>query len=763
MRVFRWIGVLWTVAWLVSPDAFSQPNAREPRLGYVYPAGGRQGTEVIQLIGGQQLRGASVAYVSGTGVRGSVESYGPPLTNKRLQALRTYVARVIAARAGKPGGSREGEGAVSIEESEAEIAALRDYPLVRRLERMSLPELEHWVAVFKERRLQPNAALAEMAEVRIVVDADAAPGIRELRLGTPAGYTNPLPFEVGTRAEILEHEPNHDSPSEEKALELPALINGQIMPGDVDRFRFHATKGLPLVARVQARHLMPFMADAVPGWFQAVLCLYDPAGRELAYVDDYRFDPDPVLLCELPEDGEYTLEIRDALYRGREDFVYRIQVGELPFVTSVFPLGEQAGKSGKGVIQGWNLPKHKIPFDTESDGPSIRQTRLLGSWGLSNAVTYAVDGLPEDRESSNNDTIAHSQGVQLPIIVNGRIESPGDVDWFRFEGRGGATMAAEVYARRLDSPLDSLLRLTDDSGAVLQWNDDSTDKEPGLNTHPADSYIYTALPKDGTYYVRISDTQQHGGEEYAYRLRLSEARPDFSVCVTPSCINVEEGRAAVLEAYAVRKDGFDGAIDIALADAPEGFSIDGGTLPPGRNHVRMTLTAPLDLAGQSLQLRAEGRATVNDKLVTHAAVPADAKTQAFASQHLVPAQEFFAAILKAKRRVQSIALTNALPIRIPLNGTAHIEFSTPAMKLPPEIQFELNDPPKGISIQEATVTNGFIALILQTDGQQIQAGYRDNLIVNAVTERPAPANRPKAQAQRVPLGVLPAVPIEITP
>lgn len=763
MRIFRWTGILWAAAWLVAPDGFCQSNAREPRIGYAYPSGGQQGAEVIQLMGGQLLRGASVVYVSGTGVRGSVESYGPPLNNERLQALRTYVARVIAARKNKPGEAREGEGAVSMEESEAEIAALRDYPLVRKIERMSLPELEHWVAVFKERRLQPNAALAEMIEVRIVVDADAEPGGRELRLGTPAGYTNPLPFEVGTRAETLEHEPNHDSPSEEKALELPALINGQIMPGDVDRFRFHATKGLQLVARVEARHLMPFLADAVPGWFQAVLSLYDSAGRELACVDDYRFDPDPVLLCELPEDGEYTLEIRDALYRGREDFVYRIQMGELPFITSVFPLGSPAGKSGKGVIQGWNLPKHRIPFDTASDGLSIRQMRLLGSWGLSNAVTYAVDGLPEDKESSNNDTIAHAQGIQLPLIVNGRIESPGDVDWFRFEGRGGAWVAAEVYARRRNSPLDSLLRLTDDSGAVLQWNDDSTDKEPGLNTHAADSYVYAALPKDGTYYVRISDTQQHGGEEYAYRLRLSEARPDFSVCVTPSCINVEEGRASVFEAYAVRKDGFDGAIDIALADAPEGFSIDGGTVPPGQNHVRMTLTAPLDSAGQSLQLRPEGRATVNDMLVIHAAVPADAKVQAFASQHLVPAQEFFAAILKAKRRVQSIALTNPVPIRIPLNGTTHLEFSTPALKLTPDIQFELDNPPKGISLQEVTVTNGFIAMILEADGQQIQAGYRDNLIVNAVTERPAPANRPKAQAQRVPLGVLPAVPIEIAP
>ena len=89
--------------------------------------------------------------------------------------------------------------------------------------------------------------------------------------------------------------------------------------------------------------MIPYLADAVPGWFQATLALYDASGKELAYDDDFRFHPDPVLYCEIPADGEYVLEIRDAIYRGREDFVYRITVGELPFVTEHFP----AGRSGR--------------------------------------------------------------------------------------------------------------------------------------------------------------------------------------------------------------------------------------------------------------------------------------------------------------------------------------------------------------------------------------------------------------------------------
>ena len=46
------------------------------------------------------------------------------------------------------------------------------------------------------------------------------------------------------------------------------MINGQIMPGDVDRFSFRARKGMRLVAIGAMRELIPYIADAVPGWFQ---------------------------------------------------------------------------------------------------------------------------------------------------------------------------------------------------------------------------------------------------------------------------------------------------------------------------------------------------------------------------------------------------------------------------------------------------------------------------------------------------------------
>ena len=50
-------------------------------------------------------------------------------------------------------------------------------------------------------------------------------------------------------------------------------------------------KGQRLVVAAKARQLIPYLADAVPGWFQATLALSTAPGNELAYADDFRFDP----------------------------------------------------------------------------------------------------------------------------------------------------------------------------------------------------------------------------------------------------------------------------------------------------------------------------------------------------------------------------------------------------------------------------------------------------------------------------------------
>jgi hypothetical protein len=432
-------------------------------------------------------------------------------------------------------------------------------------------------------------------------------------------------------------------------ITLPAVVNGQIMPGGVDRFRFSARARQRLVVAASARELIPYIADAVPGWFQATLALYDAKGKELAYDDDYLFNPDPVLFYELPADGEYTIEIKDAIYRGREDFVYRITVGELPFITAIFPLGGKAGEQTTVELQGWNLPTNSLTMDARNKEPGIYPLFVRREERVSNQVPFAVGTLPECREQEPNDTPAKAQPITLPIMVNGRIDRPEDWDVFRFEGNAGDEIVAEVHARRLGSPLDSVLKLTDSTGRQLAFNDDQEDRSAGLITHHADSRISFTLPAPGTYYLHLGDTQSKGGAGYAYRLRVSPPQPDFELRVTPSSVNVRAGSSVPLTVHALRKDGFTNDITVVLKNAPAGFALNGGRVPGHTNQARLTLTVPPRAQNEPVSFFLEGRATIGGLMVVHPAVPAEDMMQAFAYRHLVPAHELKVAILERRK------------------------------------------------------------------------------------------------------------------
>jgi len=791
--------LLFAVLLLCVTVTWGQTTINKPQFGYLYPAGGQQGTVVRIIAGGQFLRGATDVYVSGEGVSTRVVQYIRPMRNlqkeqrqllqKRLKEVRDmrYAELSGKSRSGSMPSKKELPKKV-VENKDAtktEEVKLPDHQLLYDLDNKSLRELAHITSVlfFPRSKQQLNRQLAESVLIEITIDPDAAPGNRELRLATKTGLTNPMVFQVGLSPEIRELEPNNRKAYQElpnvpkaiklpkaKPLELPVLLNGQIMPGDIDRFRFRAQQGQKLVIEAHARSLIPYLADAVPGWFQATLALYDDRGNEVAFADDYRFNPDPVLFYQIPEDGEYELEIRDSIYRGREDFVYRIAVGEHPFITQTFPLGGKAGVKTVASIKGWNLPRTRLPLDTRPGDDGIRQTAYHKGKQPSNAILYAVDTLPDCNETESNDTTKDAQRINLPKIINGRIDRPNDVDVFQFKGRAGDEVVAEVYSRRLNSPLDALLRLTDASGNVLEWNDDYMIKDGhlhrdmmGLVTHHADSYLLAELPKNGTYYVHLADAQHHGGEAYGYRLRVAPKGGDFALRVVPSSISVRIGGVVAVCVHALRKDGFDGDIEVVLKDAPAGFALNGGRIPAGRDRVRMTLTVPPKAPDKPVALQLEGRAWIGGQTVSHPAVPADDVMQAYLYRHLVPSQELMVVVQKSKWRVPPVEIAGRSPVRIPEGGTAQVRIKTRKGAVLKEIQLELNEPPEGVSLHDVKVTPEGLAFRLKADKDAIKSGFADNLIVESFREftPKQQEGKPAPQKQRYSMGVFPAIPIEI--
>jgi hypothetical protein len=732
---------------LATMAASAQTPQVSPHAGYVYPAGGRQGTEFEVTVGGRFLDGASGAYFSGAGVRATVISHVKPSTPIELNQLREKLKELMARR---PATAEDQKAAAEVRDK---IAALVVRPA--------------------------TPAIGETVTLKVTVAPDAAPGPRELRLATTLGLTNPLPFSVGQLPEVtkapakvrselpalnalrLRGQTNPAAAVPPVSISLPVILNGQIAPGGVDRYRFSAAQGQRLVVRAAARELIPYISDAVPGWFQATLALYDAQGREVAYDDDYRFHPDPVLFYEVPADGEYVLEIKDSLYRGREDFVYRITAGELPFVTFIFPLGGKAGSRTTIEWKGWNLAAARTTQDLRNKAPGLYPlSARAGEW-ISNRVPFVVDCLPERAEREPNDGPKNALRVKLPIIVNGRVDRPGDVDLVRFQGRAGEEIVAEVTARRLDSPLDSVLKLTDSTGKQLAANDDFEDKGAGLVTHQADSRISFKLPQNGTYYVHLADAQRKGGGEYAYRLRISRPRPDFELRVVPASVNARPGSAVPMTVYALRRDGFAGDIALRLKDAPPGFALSGGWVPGNQDKIRLTVLIPPRPIDEPGELYLEGRATIQGREVRRLGVPAEDMMQAFAFHHLVPAQEWLVRVSGPVRFRAPSEIAPAIPVKLPSGGTATVKLLLPLGRQADQLRLALNEPPDGITIEKVAPALDGVSFLLRADAARAKPGLKGNLIVDAFLERPAAAGTKQGGMRRLLWGTLPAIPFEV--
>jgi hypothetical protein len=720
-----------------------------PHTGYVYPAGGQRGTTMRVRVGGRFLDTVSAAAVSGSGAHAQITGIDKPLTPKELTELRDKAAEM--QKTAKTPADRQ------------DLVALR-------------------MRIGDSVRRSQNPVLSEMVTLSISIDAGAEPGPRQIRLQTALGLSNALTFMVGTVPEFMEKEDKASKADAELTVTLPAIVNGRLIPGDVgraqfplrqpgqyapgdaDRYRFAARKGQDLVCIVSARELMPYLADTVPGWFQATLTLFDASGREIAYGDDYRYQPDPVLHVKIPADGDYVLEIKDALYRGREDFVYRVAIGEFPFITSVFPLGGPTGSKTPVQMAGWNLQAARATIEAAGAEPGLASVTARGGDLPANHVPFAIDSLPETLEREPNTTAKDAQRLTLPVIVNGRIQEPGDVDVFSFQGKAGQPIVAEVRARRLGSPLDSSLELLGPGGARVAFNDDFEDKASGLLTHHADSYVAATLPADGTYLLRLADIQRQGGSEFGYRLRVGPPRPDFELRVTPPEINAGAGTTVPITVHAIRRDGFAGDIAIGLKDAPGGFALSGAVVPAGANSVRMTLTIAPDAAKDTSTIAVEGRATIQGRVTAHRALPADDMMQAFAYRHLVPADGLRVSVLQrgSVRVVPHVVAPE--PVAIPTGGTARVRVAFPFPRTFEKFEFELSEAPEGVTLGDLLIGPNGAEFVLRADPAKAKPGARGNLIVIVSGERvpqPNQPTQPAAARRRLPLMTLPAIQFEI--
>lgn len=707
----------------VASSIFSQE--RNPYIAYIYPAGGQIGTSFKVIVGGQNLRGANDVYFSKEGLKATVINYQGPsgiLTPLQQEELRRRIQEIRDKRAGKK--IEE----ITRTETEKKVT-LPDIPELQNLENKTPRQLQQIFEKYLNQQNRPKPPMAEEVTLQIEISSDAKPGDCEIRLKTPNGLTNPAVFQIGEYQETCckNYQYRYESEIEQdtEVFQVPVVLNGRIMPGKVNRFLLQLQKGQNLLIFTQARKLIPFIADAVPGWFQPVIAIYDKNGKQILFVDDCGFEPDPATKFNVPEDGKYTLEIRDSIYRGREDFVYRIYVIDRSQAQFFFP---------NGLFGGVCLTNEKVDLMCPAE----------------------YSNLPKYFEIENKGQIPAS--ISIPVLIKGCINYPGDIDRYRFYGKQGETVVVEVIGRRIGSPVDSFVKLIGPSGKILQFNDDMKQNILyGLLTHNADSYLMAKLPETGSYTVVITDVEGHGGNEYQYFMRITQPKFDFSLFVSPSQINIPAGGLAVATVYAIKNDGWDQDIELQLKNAPSGFILNGGKIPKGKDKVFITIKAPGGFSKEVFPVEIEGVAMIDGNQVRHTAIPCETKMQAFAYYHLVPSEKLL--ISTTNERFRSLKLSAEQNyIKIPAGGSTAItcEVETLFRSMAGSLSFGLKEPPEGIRIKNVSFDSKQYTLTIEAD-KKLQ-GYRDNLIIEVFDE----ITQTGGMKRKILSGFLPAIQYEVT-
>jgi hypothetical protein len=354
--------------------------------------------------------------------------------------------------------------------------------------------------------------------VRVTVDVpkDCRLGEHMATVRTKSGISDYRSFFVGALPAVEEKEPNNsfDKP---QTIEQNVCVAGTLQNEDADYYRIHAKKGQRLSVEIEGIRLGT-------AYFDPFLSIADKNRFELASVDDTVLTKqDPSVSVVIPEDGDYTILVRESSYRGADNCHYRMHVGNFPRPTVAYPAGGKRGEHLKvqllGDATGPIEQEVTVPTDPNADANLFIEDK----GGITpSPVPFRAFAEGNILETEPNDELKTATAAELPLALNGRLQKRGDVDCFKFAAKKGQVWEIECYARRIGSPVDPVITIYKDDKAksLIAGNDDARGQ---------DSYLRWQVPEEGNYYIRITDHLGQGGETYVYRVEFTPVRPALTI------------------------------------------------------------------------------------------------------------------------------------------------------------------------------------------------------------------------------------------
>jgi hypothetical protein len=448
------------------------------------------------------------------------------------------------------------------------------------------------------------------ASFLVETSGDPPVGVYPVRVITPYGISNVQLFSIGVFPEFTEDEsrpgalPNTND-TIESAQPLPSTpltVNGKLRGPERDVYRISAKAGEKRVIEVEARRA----GSAI----DPVIELQDSTGKVLARSEDAALvGLDARIEFTFPREGYYYVVLRDARFSAQTANFYRLKTGAYAYPQEMFPLG---GRRGETVSV--SLGTQKITVDLRNIAPDAKQIFVNLPDNPALPLPFAVGDLPEMTEPI-------SGVAPAPVTINGRISKPAEVDRYQIPVTPGEYLTIRVQARELEtSKLMAVVSVLDEKGAKLAQAGDEPLAEDVYNVNQSrtagDPEVLVQAPADAhTLTVSVEDLARRGGPAYPYRLIVRRGGPDFRVLLNMPFVNVPAG-GSVAVPVSVERHGFDGDVQLRVANAPKGLRVEGGkvvALPASKDAYRarnspgvLILTADADARLDGSPLTVEG-------------------------------------------------------------------------------------------------------------------------------------------------------------
>ena len=456
--------------------------------------------------------------------------------------------------------------------------------------------------------------LSHRITVEVEIAADAELGGHSLRLVSPRGVSDPLPFRVSSELEPLIGEDASRTgpgrPTQGQPLEYPVAVNGLIgrsLGGEVDHYGFDVDAGRELYFEV-------FFPARGPGPIRKMLLyLYR---HEPSWVDPHRlrrlaFNDDPIvhaaglfaehgtvrrasLKHRFADSGRYLIAVKGFDDRGGPDFVYQLRMvdaegDKFSADRSSWPLAHSdpyAWFERRFQVQLSSARLQELSKRTVLQaGGATEKEGVTGSAGASSGagVDDAAGPTPEPdspgavsthRFGGTSEKVPEPALLTLPAMVEGVIDSPGKADRVRFAASAGQAVAVEVETPRDTVPtFVPWVQVLDREQEVVfsAIYNRVTGNNVMLFRELESKMIYT-FDRGGEYTLQIRElTTAHAGSDFAYRVLIRPQIPHVGqLKVEPDRLNLVPGQASRLTVTVDREEKFEGEVALVVEDLPEG-------------------------------------------------------------------------------------------------------------------------------------------------------------------------------------------------